>query len=188
MEELAKNLWLLLTLVIPGMTTYGTFRLLVLLRGSSFDKSLFTAVDGSAVLTACVITALALGQQAVAIVLEAIASALCHAFSQKRGRYYALFCERFKMAARGQLNDNATRVVGSLFTSLNVTIGQGLILAYLLWYEERRLEDSAVRLIAVFVGAGLISTIFRLTNAASIVDQVGNEPHLLRSNAAGSDG
>ena len=184
MDELAKNLWLLLTLVIPGMTTYGTFRLLVALRGSHIDKAVLDTIDGSALLTACVITALALGQQAIAIAMEAGASGVCRACARKRGKYYSLFCDRFKMAARGELNDNATRIIGNLFTSLNVTIGQCMILACLLWYEERGLEDGAVRVIALFIVAGLISTVFRLINAASFVDVIGNETQLLKSSAA----
>ncbi len=173
MDELAKNLWLLLTLVLPGMTTYGSFRLLVALDAIRIDKALFDKLDGSALLTACALTALALGQQAIAMVVEAGLAAACSACKRRTGKYYILFCERFKMAARGDLNESATRIIGSFFLSLNVTIGQGVVLCYLVLHERLSAADGAVRVIAVFAAVALISTVFRLINAASIVDEAG---------------
>ena len=77
------------------------------------------------------------------------------------------------MAARGELNKNATRILGNFFTSLNVTVGQCMILFYLVWYENKNvLESAAVKIVVVFIGVGIISTAFRLCNARSIISEI----------------
>jgi hypothetical protein len=189
MDELAKNLWILLTLVVPGMTTYGSFRLLLALGGAKSDKGMFDKLDGSALLTSCAIVALAVAQQAVAISIEAGASHICWKLRHKYRRYYLLFCERFKMAARGELNEGATRIVANLFTSLNVTIGQCMVLLYLVLHEKLSLSDGATGVIAVFVVAGSIDTLFRMADAASIVNAVrAGAPHAKSEAAAPAPG
>jgi hypothetical protein len=173
MDELMKNLWLLLTLVIPGMATYGTFRLLIIFNKGAISGSMFEKIDGSALATACVVLALAVLQQAVAIAIEAGLAFVCGRLRQGHEEYYLLFCERFKMAARGELNEHATRILGNFFTSLNVTVGQCLILSYLLWYENNDLRESAAaQIILAFILVGTASAAFRLCNARSIISDL----------------
>ncbi|MBZ5679733.1 MAG: hypothetical protein LAO24_06485 [Acidobacteriia bacterium] len=172
MDELIKNLWLLLTLAIPGMTTYGAFRLLLILNGSQrIDKAVFEKIDASALVTTCLIIALAVFQQAIAIAIEAGISFVCTRCRNKHEEYYTLFCERFKMAARGKLGQDATRILGNFFLSLNVTIGQCMVLAYLIWYEKpnNRIPELVI---LVFIAMGLASAVFRLRNAIGVVGMV----------------
>jgi hypothetical protein len=168
MEMLAKNLWLLLTIVIPGMTTYGTFRLLLVLYDCKLDKTAFDKVDSSGVLTTSLIVAIALIQQAIAIALEAGASFFCvHCHHVDRG-YRLFFCERFRLAASGKLDDNATRIIGSVFTSLNMAIGQLIILWYF-WYRGLPLKSVVMQIVLAMATASLIAMVFRLQSARSII-------------------
>lgn len=178
MDALTKNLWLLLTLVIPGMTTYGTFRLLILFGGGTINSGMLDKFDQSALVTTCIVMALAVIQQAVAIAIEAGIACACRKRKRKHEEYYLLFCDRFKMAVRGELNENATRILGNFFTSLNVTIGQCMILSYLVWYENADiLRSPAVRIILVLILVGTVSATFRLCNARSIVSELsGKKP------------
>jgi len=173
MDELMKNLWLLLTIVIPGMATYGTFRLLLVFDSGSVNSSTFDKIDGSALVTTCIVTALAVIQQAVAIAIEAGIACACTKFKRGHEAYHSLFCDRFKMVARDELNENATRILGNFFTSLNVTIGQCMILSYLVWYENKDiLESAAAQIVLALIVVGVISTTFRLSNARSIIDEI----------------
>lgn len=64
LDTVAKNLWLLLTLVIPGLFTYGAWRLLLLLEPSSrLDVEALKQIDGSGLTSTSVIIAIALLQQ-----------------------------------------------------------------------------------------------------------------------------
>ncbi len=173
MDELMKNLWLLLTIVIPGMTTYGTLRLLIVLDACRIDTKTFDQMDDSALVSACIVIAIAMIQQTIAMTLEAGIASICTILKDRKKEYYLLFCGRFKMAASGELNQNATRILGNCFASLNVTIGQCMILFYLMWYENKTFAKSdATRIIGFFILTGTISTLLRLCNAKSIIAEV----------------
>lgn len=114
MDAWIKNLWLLLTLAIPGATTYGTFRIILLLNGSTrIDKTAFEKIDTSGLLTTCIIVALAVLQQAIAIPIEPLLSAIFNRHRRKYNAYCLLFSQRFKRAAGGDLNEEATRILGN---------------------------------------------------------------------------
>lgn len=72
-----KNLWSTLTVIVPGLVTYGTWKLL-LLSGNNWriDETGLAKVDESVFLTACVV-AIAILQQALAITLEALICGMC---------------------------------------------------------------------------------------------------------------
>lgn len=159
-----------MTLAIPGATTYGTFRIILLLNGSAgIDKAALEKIDGSALLTTCIIVALGVLQQAVAIPLEPLLSAVFSRHRRKYNAYYLLFSQRFKSAAAGDLTEEATRIVGNFFTSVNVVIGQCMILLYLLSYETAP-HKGTVATVLVVIAMGTISAVYRLRNAASIVE------------------
>jgi hypothetical protein len=168
MEELAKNLWMLLTLVLPGMATYGAFRLLAILYDCKVDKTTFEKVDSSTLVTTCLIVAIALMQQAISIGIEMVLAWICKQNRRRNWRYYRFFTDRFRIAASGKMNEAATRVFGNFFTSLNITIGQLLLLAYL-WHTGLGFDNTAVRVVAVMAVAAGGSAWFRLHNAASII-------------------
>lgn len=170
MDAWIKNLWLLLTLAIPGATTYGTFRIILLLNGSTrIDKTAFEKIDTSGLLTTCIIVALAVLQQAIAIPIEPLLSAIFNRHRRKYNAYCLLFSQRFKRAAGGDLNEEATRILGNFFMSVNVVIGQCLILLYLVGYETAR-HRGVVVVISVVIAMGVVSAVYRLHNAASIVN------------------
>jgi len=180
MEELAKNLWLLLTLVLPGMTTYGVFRLLAILYDCKIDKAAFEKLDASALVTTCLIVAIALVQQAFSIGIEMVLAWLCKQNRRRNWRYYQFFCNRFQMAASGKMNEASTRVFGNFFTSLNITIGQVLLFLYL-WHLGLRFDNSALRVVTLLALAAFVSAWFRLHNAASIIPLVRQEVASLKS-------
>jgi hypothetical protein len=166
LEALATNLWILLTLVIPGLFTYGAWRIILILQPStSLAADTFNQIDGSALLTASIITAIALGQQAVAIAIEAGLAALSKATSNIWPNLHLLFCERFALAASKKLDENATRIVGNFFLSVNVCIGLGLLLLYFIGYESMKPEQWIPRILMALLAVAVITAVFRMINA-----------------------
>ena len=77
LEAVAKNLWLLLTLVIPGLFTYGSWRVLLILEPSAhLDINALNQIDSSVIASASIIIAIALLQQAIAIAIESVLALL----------------------------------------------------------------------------------------------------------------
>jgi hypothetical protein len=171
MEELTKNLWLLLTIVLPGMATYGVFRLLIVFYDCKADTAVFEKLDNSTLVSACLVAAIALMQQAISIGIEALLAQIVKLFQKQIPNYYQFFCNRFQMLATGKLTDGSTRIFGYFFTSVNITIGQLLLLAYLL-HAGLNYGNEPVRIVTVLVLAGIVSSWFRLCNAVSIIPTV----------------
>jgi hypothetical protein len=164
--DLAKNLWFLLTLVIPGLVTYGTFRLLLFMDG--VDANLagrLDKLDDSTFLAVSVVLAIALSQQAIAISIEALLAAIAVRFKDRAPQFHELVCERFKLAAKGKMSEDATRITGNFFLSMNVTVGLLLILAFFLGYEHKPLLSPVPLILEGLSLAGLISTVYRFFNA-----------------------
>lgn len=175
LETLASNLWLLLTLVIPGLFTYGAWRVILLLEPSPrLAAAAWNPIDSSALVTTCIIVALALSQQAIAIVLEAVLSVPAKMMRRKWPNFHALFCERFGLACAGKLDENATRIIGNFFLSINVTVGLGLLLVYFLAYESMALTRAVPTGLIVFLAAAVTTTLFRMINALWIVKECKN--------------
>jgi len=179
LEAVAKNLWLLLTLVIPGLFTYGIWRAILLLEPSRrLAVDAFSQIDNSALVTTSIIVAVAVQQQAVAIVVEAALSLLAKIMQKKWPNFYALFCERFALAAAGKLDENATRIIGNFFLSINMSIGLGLLLFYFLAYESMELTQWVPKGLIVLLAATLITAVFRMLNAKWIVEECKKDhPH-----------
>ncbi len=166
LETIAKNLWLLLTLVIPGLFTYGAWRFLLILEPSQcLDGKALSQIDSSAIASISIIIAVALVQQAVAIAIEAILTLLAKRRRTAWPNFHALFCERFGLAAEGKLDENATRIIGNFFLSVNMSIGLVLLLFYFLAYENMNVSQWIPRCIIILLVATLITIIFRLFNA-----------------------
>ncbi len=172
LEAVAKNLWLLLTLVIPGLFTYGAWRAILLLEPSTrLAVDALGRIDNSTLATTCIIVAIAVLQQAVAIVVEAVLSLLAKIRQKKWPNFYALFCERFTLAAAGKLDENATRIIGNFFLSINMCIGLGLLLLYFLAYESMEFTRWVpLGLIALLV-ATFTAAVFRMLNAKWVVEE-----------------
>ncbi len=172
LETVAKNLWLLLTIVIPGLFTYGAWRVLLLLEpGQRLSIDAFSQIDSSAIVSASVIIAIALLQQAIAITIESILTLLSKIQKNKWPNFYSLFCERFALAATGKLDENTTRVIANFFLSLNMSVGLLLLLLYFMAYEGMNINQWVPLSVIVLLTATVITTVFRLLNAKWVVEE-----------------
>ena len=118
LDAISKNLWLLLTLVIPGFCTYGIWRLLLLLEPSaSLNIEAIDKIDDSTIVSSSIIIGIALSQQAFAIAIEAVLALISKLNKNRWPNLYSLFCERFELTAAGKLNESATRIIGNYFLS-----------------------------------------------------------------------
>ena len=172
LEAVAKNLWLLLTLVIPGLFTYGAWRVLLLLEPSTrLDITALDQIDSSAIASASIIIAIALLQQAIAIAIESVLTLLAKFKEKKWPNFYSLFCDRFTLSAAGKIDENATRIIGNFFLSINMSIGLILLLIYFLLYESMCANQWIPLSIIVLLIATLITTIFRMLNAKWTIEE-----------------
>lgn len=128
MELVPKNLWLNLTVVLPGMVTYGTWRIVILITG--YEGIDFTSIDNSIVLSLCVLLAIALIQQAIGIFIEATIGRVVHLNRKRWAAAHALFVERFSSLAKDRFNEDVLRTIGQFFLSLNLAVGQILVLIF----------------------------------------------------------
>ena len=172
LEEVGKNLWLLLTIVIPGLFTYGAWRVLLLLEPSKrITIEALKQMDDSALVTTCIIFAIALLQQAVSIVIETVLTLLAKTMKNKWPNLHALFCERFVLVAAGKLSENAIRTVGNFFLSTNICIGIVLLLIYFQYYETIESHHWIIIGLKVLLAAAVITAIFRMFNAKWIIEE-----------------
>ncbi len=172
LEEIAKNLWLLLTLVIPGLFTYGAWRALLLLKPSvKITIEVLSTIDGSAIASICIIIAVSLLQQAIAIAIECALALLAKILRNKWPNFYSLFCERFELSAAGKLNEHATRIIGNFFLSMNMSVGLSLLLLYFLAYEGMEINHWIPIGIISLIIMTLITTIFRMLNAKWVIKE-----------------
>ena len=166
LETVAKNLWLLLTLVIPGLFTYGVWRALLILEPSTrLEVEVIAQLDKSAIVTASVILAVALLQQAIAVAIEGILALLAKSRQGEWPNFYSLICGRFELMAAGKLDENATRIVGNFFLSINMCIGLLLLLLYFMAYEAMDKSQWIPIGLTLLAGATLFSATFRMFNA-----------------------
>lgn len=172
LETLAKNLWLLITVGIPGMFTYGVWRVLLLLEPSNcLDMTALNQIDSSAIASASIVIAIGLLQQAIAITMESLLTLLAKIRQKKWPNIYSLFCERFELAAAGKLDENATRIIGNFFQSMNISVGLFLVFLYFVAYEGMGTDEWIPIAIMVFLAAALITTVFRMLNAKWAIEK-----------------
>lgn len=164
LQEMVKNLWILLTIILPGLFTYGLWRILLILEPVTLKNDLLDKVDDSALLTTSLIVFIALLQQAGSIVIEFLLSLLSKVFKSKFPMFHALFCERFAMASNEKLDENASRIVANFFLSMNISMGSILIYIFYKWYASNTAAWVFFFLYFIF-GVTIISTLFRMFNA-----------------------
>jgi hypothetical protein len=97
----------------------------------------------------------------LSVAIEAILACLAKRIKNSAPRFYKFFCERFQLAAKGKLNENATRIVGNFFLSMDVTVGVTLLLAFFLAYEHKPLLSPVPMILGGLLLAGIVSTVFR---------------------------
>ncbi len=172
-ETLGKNLWILLTILFPGLFTYGAWRLLLLLCPSTvLAMDAFSYIDESGIITLSIIMAIALMQQAVGISIEYLLSLIAKKQARNQSTFYRLFWERFALASTGQLSENGTRIIGNFFLSINIFVGLCMLLIYFCYYENLPRNHWVAITLTFFVAANLLVIIFRLQNALSVIQAI----------------
>jgi len=169
-DSILKDAWATLTVVIPGLVTYGSWRLLMLFGGGSgIDTSLLTQVDDSALLSASLIAAIAIVQQAAAITLEAVLSILSFLAGRSGKRWQQLLLRRFRIAAHAPLSEDARRVIAQFFLSLNVLVGQGGVLLYFLLVESHPATSAIPLLLYCVLALVFVACAFRAWAASQVL-------------------
>lgn len=172
LESIGKNIWLILTIVIPRMATYGAWRiLLILLPNNKIALSSLQQIDNSAILSACVVVAITIFQQAIAIVIEALLALIARCMKIGRPNFYSLFWDRFVIFSFGDLNENGRQVIGNLFLSINVCVGLIFLFLYFFLYEDLSLSHwIPVSIIIVFF-MGIGASFLRMKCAEKIFEK-----------------
>ena len=176
LETLGKNLWTLITIILPGLCTYGVWRLLLVLNPSEIIKpEAFTTIDQSSFLTGSIVVGIALLQQIVGLLIE-FSLYIFSKFTKNYNRnFYSLFYKRFEYAKRGKLNTYSSSVIGNFFLSINVFIGLGLILCFFILFENLIITHWIPILLIIFMSLSCIVILFRLLNAIQVVKDIKNE-------------
>lgn len=164
LQEMIKNLWLLLTIIIPGLFTYGLWRILLILEPVKLKNDILDKIDDSAILTTSFIVSIALLQQAGSMVIEFLLSLISKAIKSKFPLFHELMCGRFALASAGKLDESTTRIVGNFFLSMNISMGSILIYIFYKWYVSNTSDWVFIFLYITF-GVTIISTFFRMFNA-----------------------
>ena len=176
MEIIAKNLWLTLTVILPGMVTYGTFRLVSFLIG--YQGIDFSTIDDSVVLSLSVLLAIALIQQAIGIFIEALIAGVVHLVHLHKAwcsNLHKLFVERFSSLGKGKFTEDVLRTIGQFFLSLNLAVGLILILVFTS-FAQNPAGISAVNVppwlpiaLGVIIAIAIVVACFRCWNAVEAV-------------------
>ncbi|MGK9369554.1 hypothetical protein ACSSWA_11690 [Melioribacter sp. Ez-97] len=170
MESITKNIWILLTLIIPGLFTYGIWRILMLLYPlAKISSESLGRIDDSALVSASIITAIALVQQSAGLVIESLLYALVLKRKEKWVNTYAVICKRFELEAAGKLDENTKRIIGNFFLSVNMSVGLILLIIYFMAYEGLSFNHWIPITLIMLIAASFTASVFRLLNAARAV-------------------
>jgi hypothetical protein len=170
-DTISKNLWLLLTLVLPGFFTYGLWRLgLFFVSSNPLSGEVLKQIDESTLTTTCIIFAFALMQQAVSIACESIFYRFGKRLSTK-SKFRILFCDRFELVTKNNLNENIERMIGNFFLSLNMSIGICLIIGYFLIIVGIANSEKVLFGLILLLIAAVLSTIFRMSIAEKVISE-----------------
>jgi hypothetical protein len=169
-DSLFKDAWATLTIAIPGLVTYGTWRLLLLFGdGWSVNGERLAQADDSAVLSTALIAAIAIVQQAVAISIEAVLGGLSALAGSKARAWQKLLLRRFKVAAKANLSDDARRTIGQFFLSLNVTVGLCGLLLYFRVAENLEATSPVAVVLSFAIVFALATCLFRAWAAKEVM-------------------
>jgi hypothetical protein len=166
-DVLAKNVWLLLTVVLPGFFTYGLLRLVLFFAHSNhLTPDVLTGIDSSALITTSIIIAIALLQQFFSIAIEGLC-ALC-------GRLFkihvltTLFFDRFMLSAKGTLTETQQSIVGNFFLSFNISVGIIMVIVYCSVYESVH-----TGVLYLLLAGALVAAVYRGVIAVSVIRNAG---------------
>ncbi|KGL58782.1 hypothetical protein [Polaribacter sp. Hel1_85] len=169
-EYLAKNLWVLVTIMLPGMFTYGIWRLLLILNPSSIIQTAYlTQIDELNVLTWCIIIAIALLQQSVGLVIEFVLFFITRKKKMPLSNYHLLFHKRFKLANKNKITDYANSVISNLFLSINIFVGLLFLLIYFLFFENLEFQHWIICVLIFFTITVLLNVFFRIQTSLKVI-------------------
>jgi hypothetical protein len=179
-SSITKNLWLLLTVVIPGLFTYGLWRILLFLAPTNHPENIiFSQIDSSALATTSVIFALALIQQSFAISFESLCTFVSvrkkksfdDAKKEKGKEKLFFFIERLEQLALNKINESTKAVIGNFFLSLNMLIGLILLMIYFIQYEGLKFGHWIPVGLSLLMAATITTALFRYYVARMCVQE-----------------
>lgn len=172
-ESIGKNLWLLLTILIPGFFTYGSWRIMILHYPNSKIKiENIDNIDDSSLTILSIILAIAIVQQIGGIFIEFILTIIACIFKNKCIGLHSLLVNRFRKASENKLNDSSKRIIGNCFLSMNVLMGLILLSLYYKFYVETA-EIVVVRFFVIVIILDVFVIAFRIYCA---IKAFGNIP------------
>lgn len=175
-ELIGKNLWILLTVIIPGFFTYGLWRLLLILEPSSIlNNEQFKNIDESGLITISIITAVGLLQQIVGIFIELLLSLIARLKKNSWKSLYSFFWDRFEYASKGLLSESSTRIIGNCFLSINIFVGIIILMAYFMLFESLTFCHWIPVILMMFLIISILIIFFRINNALSVIKEIKNK-------------
>ena len=162
-ELFVKNLWLFLTLVVPGLVTYGSWRILLLFHNSTTTviQQGLEKLDQSTLLTSCVIMALAVIQQGFGIFIEFLLRCWSVHTEERKQSWGLLFYSRFEPKVRTQVGEEGMQTIGQFFLSLNVLVGQAGLLIFFLWYGATGWTSALAFVLYTIIAVLIVTCVYR---------------------------
>jgi len=147
-----QSLWIILTVMVPGIVFYGTFRILLAVLGISFP--FVAAIDASEYLSISVIFAIMFTLQIFGIVIETIAFKI-GPYKHKDPKYQEAFEKRYEIIATMDPDKDyhIERIVSQFFMSHNIAVGMVINLLWVIIYEFfilNRFDSSTLIVVFIF--------------------------------------
>lgn len=193
MNPSIQSLWIILTVTVPGIVSYGVFRVLVAVLG--IDIPFLAILDSTESLFICVLFAIMFTLQIFGIVVESIAFRI-GPYKHKNPQYQKAFNKRYEIIATmdPEKDCHIERIVAQFFMSHNIAVGMVINLCWVICYEVFVLEQfdfAAVLIIQLLLGVTLASIyipINRFLQSCKVLhahmeDLSDNNPHLLNTPA-----
>jgi hypothetical protein len=129
-----QSIWIILTVIIPGLVFYGTLRVLMAIFGISFP--FLATIDSSELLTLCILFAIMLTLQVFGITIETIAYEI-GPYKHKNPEYQAAFEKKYEIIATidPEKRSETVRILSQFFMSHNIAIGMTINLSWVIIYE-----------------------------------------------------
>jgi hypothetical protein len=134
MKPAIQSLWIILTVMVPGIVSYGTFRILVAVLGIQIP--FLDAVDKSEGLSISVVMAIMFTLQFFGITIETIAFKI-GPYRHDNAEYQKAFAKRYEIIATmdPEKDYHVERILGQFYMSHNIAVGMVLNFLWVLSYE-----------------------------------------------------
>jgi len=144
MDPRIQSLWIMLTVMVPGIVFYGVFRVLVTVL--EIDIPFLVVLDSTESLLICVLFAIIFVLQIFGIVVESVAFRI-GPYKHKNPQFQKAFERRYEIIATmdPEKDCHIERIIGQFFMSHNIAVGMVINLCWVIYYEFFILEqfDSA---------------------------------------------